>query len=160
MTEPLLEVSGLKKHFPIHKGVFSRVSGHVYAVDGVSFDVARGETLRHLDPGAVPAARQTALQALLRGDSAALQSALGTATDAWAEVLRAANHTQNGRSAEATTTSVWTHSSPSETRSQPRSGKRDHKDHGEMKERCFKCHGAVPRLAAMPQCGEASVPQI
>ena len=42
---PLLEVDNLKKHFPIHKGVFSRVSGHVYAVDGVSFHIKRGETL-------------------------------------------------------------------------------------------------------------------
>ncbi|MBV8392128.1 MAG: dipeptide ABC transporter ATP-binding protein [Alphaproteobacteria bacterium] len=42
---PLLEVTDLKKHFPIHKGVFSRVSGHVYAVDGVSFTIGRGETL-------------------------------------------------------------------------------------------------------------------
>jgi oligopeptide/dipeptide ABC transporter ATP-binding protein len=42
---PLLEVSGLKKHFPIYRGVFSKVSGHVYAVDGVSFSIARGETL-------------------------------------------------------------------------------------------------------------------
>src|SRR5215471_9956369 len=41
----LLEVENLKKHFPIHKGVFSRVSGHVYAVDGVSFEIGRGETL-------------------------------------------------------------------------------------------------------------------
>jgi peptide/nickel transport system ATP-binding protein/oligopeptide transport system ATP-binding protein len=41
----LLEVSDLKKHFPIYKGVFSKVSGHVYAVDGVSFSIARGETL-------------------------------------------------------------------------------------------------------------------
>src|SRR5215472_6314943 len=41
----LLEVENLKKHFPIHKGVFSRVSGHVYAVDGVSFHIDRGETL-------------------------------------------------------------------------------------------------------------------
>ena len=41
----LLEVEGLKKHFPIHEGVFSRVSGHVYAVDGVSFHIDRGETL-------------------------------------------------------------------------------------------------------------------
>ncbi|MFI4999075.1 MAG: ABC transporter ATP-binding protein [Reyranellales bacterium] len=44
-TGPLLEVSNLKKHFPIHKGLFSRVSGHVYAVDGVSFQIGRGETL-------------------------------------------------------------------------------------------------------------------
>ncbi|TMJ26127.1 MAG: ABC transporter ATP-binding protein, partial [Alphaproteobacteria bacterium] len=42
---PLLEVSGLKKHFPIYRGVFSRVSGNVYAVDGVSFSIGRGETL-------------------------------------------------------------------------------------------------------------------
>jgi oligopeptide/dipeptide ABC transporter ATP-binding protein len=42
---PLLEVRDLKKHFPIRKGVFSQVSGHVYAVDGVSFHIGRGETL-------------------------------------------------------------------------------------------------------------------
>jgi oligopeptide/dipeptide ABC transporter ATP-binding protein len=42
---PLLEVRSLKKHFPIHKGVFSRVSGHVFAVDGVSLHIDRGETL-------------------------------------------------------------------------------------------------------------------
>ncbi|MBV8504757.1 MAG: ATP-binding cassette domain-containing protein, partial [Alphaproteobacteria bacterium] len=42
---PLLEVEGLKKHFPIHTGVFSRVSGQVYAVDGISFHIHRGETL-------------------------------------------------------------------------------------------------------------------
>ena len=42
---PLLEVRGLKKHFPIHQGLFSRVSGQVYAVDGVSFEIGRGETL-------------------------------------------------------------------------------------------------------------------
>ncbi len=42
---PLLDVRGLKKHFPIYKGVFSRVGGHVYAVDGVSFRIGRGETL-------------------------------------------------------------------------------------------------------------------
>jgi len=42
---PLLEVEGLKKHFPIHKGIFSKVSGYVHAVDGVSFKIARGETL-------------------------------------------------------------------------------------------------------------------
>ena len=42
---PLLEVEGLKKHFPIRKGFFSRPSGSVYAVDGVSFSIGRGETL-------------------------------------------------------------------------------------------------------------------
>src|SRR5215471_8270546 len=41
----LLEVRGLKKHFPLYKGVFSRVAGQVYAVDGVSFRIGRGETL-------------------------------------------------------------------------------------------------------------------
>src|SRR3954447_15669072 len=42
---PLLAVENLKKHFPIHTGVFSRVAGYVYAVDGVSFEIRRGETL-------------------------------------------------------------------------------------------------------------------
>jgi oligopeptide/dipeptide ABC transporter ATP-binding protein len=42
---PLLEVSGLKKHFPIYKGVFSHVAAQVYAVDGISFHLQRGETL-------------------------------------------------------------------------------------------------------------------
>jgi peptide/nickel transport system ATP-binding protein len=42
---PLLEVRDLKKHFPIQSGLLGRVSGHVYAVDGVSFSIERGETL-------------------------------------------------------------------------------------------------------------------
>lgn len=42
---PLIEVTGLKKLFPVKKGVFGRVVGHVHAVDGVSFTVKRGETL-------------------------------------------------------------------------------------------------------------------
>ena len=41
----LLEVTDLKKHFPIHKGVFAREVGQVYAVDGVSFHIEHGETL-------------------------------------------------------------------------------------------------------------------
>lgn len=44
-TAPLLAVTDLKVHFPIRKGVFSRVSGYVKAVDGVSFNVYRGQTL-------------------------------------------------------------------------------------------------------------------
>src|SRR4051794_27064256 len=42
---PVLEVQNLKKHFPVYKGVFSRVAGNVYAVGGVSFHIERGETL-------------------------------------------------------------------------------------------------------------------
>jgi len=44
-VQPLVEVSSLKKHFPIRKGVFSRIAGYVYAVDGVSFYIHHGETL-------------------------------------------------------------------------------------------------------------------
>ncbi len=41
----LLEVENLKKHFPVKKGILSRTVGLVKAVDGVSFTLARGETL-------------------------------------------------------------------------------------------------------------------
>ncbi|HLV90204.1 MAG TPA: ATP-binding cassette domain-containing protein, partial [Acidimicrobiia bacterium] len=43
--EVLVGVRGLKKHFPIHKGVFRRQVGAVKAIDGVDFDIFRGETL-------------------------------------------------------------------------------------------------------------------
>ena len=42
---PLIEVRGLKKHFPIRHGLLRRIGGHVHAVDGVSFSIDRGETL-------------------------------------------------------------------------------------------------------------------
>ena len=32
---PVLEVTDLKKHFPVKKGLLRRTAGHVYAVDGV-----------------------------------------------------------------------------------------------------------------------------
>jgi len=41
----VLSVRGLEKHFPIKEGALRRVVGHVRAVDGVSFDILRGETL-------------------------------------------------------------------------------------------------------------------
>jgi ABC-type oligopeptide transport system ATPase subunit len=41
----LLHVDNLMMHFPIRRGVFQRQVGAVRAVDGVSFDVTRGETL-------------------------------------------------------------------------------------------------------------------
>ncbi|HDH03213.1 MAG TPA: ATP-binding cassette domain-containing protein, partial [Actinobacteria bacterium] len=43
--EALVSVSSLKKYFPITAGLFKRKVGDVKAVDGVSFDVYRGETL-------------------------------------------------------------------------------------------------------------------
>jgi len=44
-TPPLLEVNALKKHFPVRGGFFGQVTGTVYAVDGITFSLARGETL-------------------------------------------------------------------------------------------------------------------
>ncbi len=43
--EGLLEIRGLKKFFPVKKGIFRRNVGWVQAVDGVSLRIARGETL-------------------------------------------------------------------------------------------------------------------
>jgi oligopeptide/dipeptide ABC transporter ATP-binding protein len=42
---PLLSVRGLVKHFPVKKGLLQRTVGQVHAVDGISFDIAEGETL-------------------------------------------------------------------------------------------------------------------
>lgn len=45
MNNPLLQVSDLKKYFPLRKGILSRTVGRVQAVDGVSFTLKQGETL-------------------------------------------------------------------------------------------------------------------
>jgi oligopeptide transport system ATP-binding protein len=45
MSEPLLRVWNLTKEFPIHGGWFGRRAGSVHAVDGVDFQIERGETL-------------------------------------------------------------------------------------------------------------------
>ena len=45
MSQPVLEVNDLKKHFPIRGGFFGGTTGYVYAVDGVSFSIEKGETL-------------------------------------------------------------------------------------------------------------------
>jgi peptide/nickel transport system ATP-binding protein len=42
---PVLQVTDLKKHFPIRGGFLGGTTGHVYAVDGVSFEIMKGETL-------------------------------------------------------------------------------------------------------------------
>jgi oligopeptide transport system ATP-binding protein len=43
--EPILQVSDLKMHFPIYSGLLRRQTGSIKAVDGVSFEVMKGETL-------------------------------------------------------------------------------------------------------------------
>ena len=42
---PILKITDLVKHFPIKTGLFNRVSGNVFAVDGVSLELNKGETL-------------------------------------------------------------------------------------------------------------------
>ena len=45
-AQPLVQVRGLKKHFPVNQGlIFEKVVGYVKAVDGISFDINKGETL-------------------------------------------------------------------------------------------------------------------
>ena len=45
MSEPLLRVWNLTKEFPLQGGWFGRRAGSVHAVDGVDFQIERGETL-------------------------------------------------------------------------------------------------------------------
>ena len=44
-AQPLIQVQDLKKYFPVRRGFLQRQTGEVQAVDGVSFDIKRGETL-------------------------------------------------------------------------------------------------------------------
>jgi len=43
--KPLLKIDNLKVHFPIKKGLLSKIVGYVHAVDGISFELMPGETL-------------------------------------------------------------------------------------------------------------------
>lgn len=61
---PLLEVKDLQMHFPVRKGVFSRVCGAVRAVDGVSFSIEAGKTLSLV--GESGSGKTTTGRALLR----------------------------------------------------------------------------------------------
>jgi oligopeptide/dipeptide ABC transporter ATP-binding protein len=45
MSDYLIEVTGLKKYFPIKRGLLSKTVGHVKAVDDVTFSIRKGETL-------------------------------------------------------------------------------------------------------------------
>ncbi len=60
----LLEVRDLVKHFPVHRGVLGRTVGQVRAVDGVSFQIRRGETLGLV--GESGCGKSTAGRAILR----------------------------------------------------------------------------------------------
>jgi peptide/nickel transport system ATP-binding protein len=62
MTAPLLEVRDLKKHFPLHTGLFTTV--HVHAVDGISFHIDASETLSIV--GESGCGKSTAAKAILR----------------------------------------------------------------------------------------------
>ena len=44
-SETVLQVTGLKKYFPIRKGLFKRTVGWIRAVDDVSLSVMEGQTL-------------------------------------------------------------------------------------------------------------------
>ena len=63
-AENLLTVRGLKVHFPVKRGVLQRRVGAVRAVDGVDFDLARGETLGLV--GESGCGKSTAGRAVLR----------------------------------------------------------------------------------------------
>ena len=71
---PVLSVGGLKKHFPIRTGVLSRVSGHVKAVDGVTFDINAGETFALV--GESGCGKSTAGRTILRLTTATAGSVL------------------------------------------------------------------------------------
>ena len=61
---PLVEVRGLKMYFPIYSGLLRRKTGDVKAVDGISFDILRGETLGLV--GESGCGKSTAGRAILR----------------------------------------------------------------------------------------------
>ena len=62
--EPLVSVRNLEVHFPVRKGVLMKTVGHVKAVDGITFDIFRGQTLGLV--GESGCGKTTAGRALLR----------------------------------------------------------------------------------------------
>ncbi|RRO15498.1 dipeptide ABC transporter ATP-binding protein [Saccharopolyspora rhizosphaerae] len=67
MAEPILQVHDLVKHFPVRAGIPRRTVGHVRAVDGVSFDLHKGETLGVV--GESGCGKSTLAQVLMRLES-------------------------------------------------------------------------------------------
>ena len=44
-NEPIIRVEGLKKYFPVKSGVIRKTTGYIKAVDGLTFEILKGETL-------------------------------------------------------------------------------------------------------------------
>jgi oligopeptide/dipeptide ABC transporter ATP-binding protein len=63
-NEPLLIVKDLAVHFPVRQGVFSKIAGYVRAVDGISFEIPKGQTLSLV--GESGSGKTTAGRAILR----------------------------------------------------------------------------------------------
>jgi oligopeptide/dipeptide ABC transporter ATP-binding protein len=78
-----LEVRDLKKHFPIRTGLLKRTTGHVYAVDGISFSVEEGETLGIV--GESGCGKSTAARVILR----LLEATAGTVIYDGTDVMKA-----------------------------------------------------------------------
>jgi ABC-type oligopeptide transport system ATPase subunit len=64
MTTPLLEVKGLKKYFPIYKGLFRKEIGVIKAVDGIDFSIPQGHVLGMV--GESGCGKSTAARAAIR----------------------------------------------------------------------------------------------
>ena len=91
-VEPLLRVEGLEKHFPVRRGiVFERTVDHVRAVDGVSFEIAPGETLGLVgESGSGKSTTGYCILQLLRPTSGSVQFLGRELTTAGRRELRAA----------------------------------------------------------------------
>ncbi|MBE9373880.1 dipeptide ABC transporter ATP-binding protein [Saccharopolyspora sp. HNM0983] len=83
MSEPILQVRDLVKHFPVTQGVLlRRTIGHVRAVDGVSFDLGRGETFGLV--GESGCGKSTLAQVLMRLEKPTSGTALFEGRDMFA----------------------------------------------------------------------------
>ncbi len=82
MAETILEVTDLKKYFPIRQGVFRRQVGEIKAVDGVTFELHKGETLGLV--GESGCGKSTVARTLLRLEEPTSGSAIFKGQDIFA----------------------------------------------------------------------------